>query len=143
MLPLRAMTCTLERPQLRRPACGGVHEATRSSPGPRALVLAHSLPGAKTMARFRFGVLGILATVAAATPSEGQGPAPGKVLAGGQAAIVAEPPLSLTASDGAGLELVSMSAQVVVEDPLAFTELHLAFRNPENRVREGRFRVTL
>ena len=52
-------------------------------------------------------------------------------------------PISLTASDGAGLELVSLSAQAVVEDPLAFTELHLVFRNPEGRVREGRFRITL
>jgi len=52
-------------------------------------------------------------------------------------------PISLTASDGAGLELVSLSAQAVVEDPLAFTELHLVFRNPESRVREGRFRITL
>ena len=52
-------------------------------------------------------------------------------------------PVSLTASDGAGLELASLSAQAVVDDPLAFTELHLIFRNPENRVREGRFRITL
>jgi tetratricopeptide (TPR) repeat protein len=55
----------------------------------------------------------------------------------------AEAPLSLTASDGAGLELVSLSANAVIEDPLAFTELHLVFRNPEPRVREGRFRITL
>lgn len=54
-----------------------------------------------------------------------------------------EAPLSLTASDGAGLELVSLEARAVVEDPLAFTELHLIFRNPEPRVREGRFRITL
>jgi tetratricopeptide (TPR) repeat protein len=54
-----------------------------------------------------------------------------------------EAPLSLTASDGAGLVLVSLSAQAVIEDPLAFTELHLVFRNPEPRVREGRFRITL
>jgi len=52
-------------------------------------------------------------------------------------------PVSLTASDGAGLELTSLSAQAVVDDPLAFTELHLVFRNPEHRVREGRFRITL
>jgi tetratricopeptide (TPR) repeat protein len=55
----------------------------------------------------------------------------------------ASAPISLTASDGAGLELVSLTADAVVEDPLAFTELHLVFRNPENRVREGRFRITL
>ena len=52
-------------------------------------------------------------------------------------------PISLTASDGTGLELVSLTADAVVEDPLAFTELHLVFQNPEHRVREGRFRITL
>ncbi len=58
--------------------------------------------------------------------------------------VVAAPaPISLTASDGAGLDLVSLTASAVVEDPLAFTELHLTFRNPEKRVREGRFRITL
>src|SRR5262245_45012854 len=40
-------------------------------------------------------------------------------------------PMTLTASDGAGLDLVSMKARVVIEDPLAFTELHLTFVNPE------------
>ena len=62
--------------------------------------------------------------------------------AGGGAAL-APPPISLTASDGAGLELVSLTADAAIDDPLAFTELHLTFRNPENRVREGRFRITL
>ncbi len=62
--------------------------------------------------------------------------------AGGVAAP-APSPISLTASDGAGLELVSLTADAAVDDPLAFTELHLTFRNPENRVREGRFRITL
>ncbi len=58
--------------------------------------------------------------------------------------VVAVPaPISLTASDGAGLELVSLTADAAIDDPLAFTELHLVFRNPENRVREGRFRITL
>ncbi len=52
-------------------------------------------------------------------------------------------PVSLTASDGTGLELVSMTASAVIEDPLAFTELRLVFRNPESRTREGRFRITL
>jgi len=59
------------------------------------------------------------------------------------AVVVAAPPISLTASDGAGLELVSLWADAAIDDPLAFTELHLTFRNPENRVREGRFRITL
>ena len=76
-------------------------------------------------------------------------PSPAQVLApkpGRPARVLApEPsaPLSLTGSDGSGLELVSLTAQAVVEDPLAFTELHLTFRNPENRTREGRFRITL
>lgn len=59
------------------------------------------------------------------------------------ARVEPDAPLSLTATDGSGLELVSMTAQVVVQDPLAFTELHLVFRNAEDRVREGRFRITL
>ncbi len=50
---------------------------------------------------------------------------------------------SLTASDGSGLELVSIDAKAVIEGPLAFTELHLRFRNPEDRVREGTFAITL
>ena len=54
-----------------------------------------------------------------------------------------EPPFTLTTSDGAGLELTRVQAKAVLEGPLAFTELHLYFRNPEARVREGRFAVTL
>lgn len=52
-------------------------------------------------------------------------------------------PLSLTASDGTGLELVEFRGRGVLEGPLAFTELHLRFKNPEDRVREGRFRIRL
>ncbi len=52
-------------------------------------------------------------------------------------------PVSLTASDGTGLALVSYSARAVVEDPLAFTELRLVFENPRDRVIEGQFKVTL
>src|SRR5262245_25875654 len=37
-------------------------------------------------------------------------------------------PLSLTASDGTGLELVSLVAKGVVDDPLAFTELRMTFK---------------
>lgn len=53
------------------------------------------------------------------------------------------PPLSLTASDGTGLRLVSLDARAVVEGPLAFTELRLRFANPLDRVMEGRFAITL
>ncbi|MBL4689372.1 MAG: hypothetical protein JKY37_32585, partial [Nannocystaceae bacterium] len=52
-------------------------------------------------------------------------------------------PLSLTASDGTGLELVSLKARAVVQGPLAFTELHLTFDNPRNRTIEGRFTIDL
>ena len=52
-------------------------------------------------------------------------------------------PMSLTAGDGSGLQLRSVSGTVVVEDPLAFTELRLVFHNPERRRREGRFEVDL
>src|SRR5574338_786609 len=52
-------------------------------------------------------------------------------------------PWSLTASDGSGLELVSIDARAVIEGPLAFTELHLRFKNPEPREREGTFSITL
>src|SRR5262245_25267603 len=53
------------------------------------------------------------------------------------------PPWSLTASDGSGLVLVRVDAKAVVEGPLGFTELHLHFRNSEDRVREGTFQITL
>lgn len=52
-------------------------------------------------------------------------------------------PLSLTASDGTGLRIVAFEARAVVEPPLAFTELRLTFRNPEARLLEGRFEITL
>ncbi|KIG11799.1 putative signal peptide protein [Enhygromyxa salina] len=52
-------------------------------------------------------------------------------------------PLSLTASDGTGLELVSVTARAVVQEPLAFTELHLVFDNPEARTIEGNFQIDL
>src|SRR5438552_16509525 len=53
------------------------------------------------------------------------------------------PPVSLTGSDGTGLHLVSLTARGVVEDPLAFTELPLVFRNPTPRQIEGRFEIAL
>lgn len=58
-------------------------------------------------------------------------------------ALAEDAPVSLTASDGAGLKLVSYTARAVVEDPLAFTELTLVFENPRDRVIEGQFKVTL
>ncbi len=52
-------------------------------------------------------------------------------------------PFSLTASDGTGLEIIAVEVKAVVEDPLAYTELKLTFRNPENRQIEGRFEINL
>lgn len=60
-----------------------------------------------------------------------------------EAARPAEAPMSLTASDGTGLRLVNLTARAVIEEPLAFTELRLAFQNPQDRVIEGQFRITL
>ncbi len=51
--------------------------------------------------------------------------------------------MSLTASDGTGLKLVSLTARGVVEEPLAFTELHMVFENPTDRVIEGRFEINM
>jgi tetratricopeptide (TPR) repeat protein len=55
----------------------------------------------------------------------------------------AAPPLRLTASDGTGLRLAAIEARAIVEEPLAFTELRLTFDNPEDRVLEGTFQITL
>lgn len=52
-------------------------------------------------------------------------------------------PFQLTASDGTGLEIVSLKARAVVQGPLALTELHLTFDNPEARLIEGRFQIDL
>jgi len=51
--------------------------------------------------------------------------------------------ISLTASDGTGLELQQLEARVVLDGFLAFTELEMVFYNPENRQREGRFQIIL
>jgi len=51
--------------------------------------------------------------------------------------------MSLTASDGTGLKLISLRARAVVEEPLAFTELHLVFENPTDRTIEGRFEINM
>lgn len=55
----------------------------------------------------------------------------------------AECPVKLTASDGTGLELVKYEAKAVVNGPLAFTELHLTFKNPQDRQIEGHFEITM
>jgi hypothetical protein len=52
-------------------------------------------------------------------------------------------PLSLTASDGSGLELVSMNVEAEVDDPIARTRMELRFDNPKNEVIEGKLQLSL
>ncbi len=59
------------------------------------------------------------------------------------AAATEAAPLSLTTSDGTGLALRRLQARAYIDGPLAFTELHLTFQNPEPRRIEGRFRIAL
>jgi hypothetical protein len=56
---------------------------------------------------------------------------------------VAGAPMSLTSAEGVGLSMTALEASAVVEDPLAFTELRLVFKNPEPRTIEGRFEIAL
>ena len=51
-------------------------------------------------------------------------------------------PISLTTSDGQ-LDLVKMTSISSVSYPLSLTELRLTFRNPKDKVIEGRFQVVL
>jgi len=60
-----------------------------------------------------------------------------------QTAIATESHISLTASDGTGLEMHSLKARIALDGFLAFTELEMVFYNPENRRREGRFQMIL
>ncbi|MFO0550094.1 MAG: VIT domain-containing protein [Polyangiaceae bacterium] len=55
----------------------------------------------------------------------------------------APPPFQLTASDGSGLAIAEVSADVSIQDPVAVTQLKLVFENPEDRVIEGRFTINL
>jgi len=52
-------------------------------------------------------------------------------------------PYQLTTQDGVGLKLIALKAKAIVDGPLAFTELHLTFKNPHPRQIEGRFEVTM
>ena len=58
-----------------------------------------------------------------------------------QVVLATDSYISLTASDGSGLELRQFEARVVLDGFLAFTELEMTFYNPENRRREGRRRA--
>ena len=52
-------------------------------------------------------------------------------------------PLSLTASDGSGLELIAMSARAEIDDPVAVTHLELRFDNPKDHTIEGKLQLSL
>lgn len=52
-------------------------------------------------------------------------------------------PIKLTARDGTDLPLVSLELKGTVEDPLAFTELHLEFENLEPRALDARLELRL
>jgi tetratricopeptide (TPR) repeat protein len=52
-------------------------------------------------------------------------------------------PLSLTMSDGSGLNFKSYESNTFLDGIFAFTEIKLKFYNPEDRIREGRFRIQL
>lgn len=51
--------------------------------------------------------------------------------------------ISLTASDGTGLELQELEVRAVIDGMIVFTEVHMSFYNPEERQREGRFAMLL
>ena len=53
------------------------------------------------------------------------------------------PPIELRTSDGNALKLTTVDARSVVQGPLVFTELRLAFDNPDSRTIEGRFHIAL
>ncbi len=100
-----------------------------------SLRTCHGRRGAATLA---LGLAGLM--LVSCTPT-GVGGLPARPLKA-QGPVLAVP-MSLTASDGTGLKLVSLKARAVVEEPLAFTELHLVFENPTDRTIEGRFEINM
>ena len=78
--------------------------------------------------------------------SNGAGTAAGELeteLFEGEPTPTRTPPMSLTASDGTGLRLVSLAMRAALDDPMAFTEVHLTFENPNDRIIEGNFTIML
>ncbi len=97
-------------------------------------------------------VLFVFAACSAARPLYRASPTPAPAedapAAGGKGFVSADlasppSPLSLTASDGSGLELISMSAVAELDDPVAVTHLELRFDNPKDQVVEGKLQLTL
>ncbi|MCX4242718.1 VIT domain-containing protein [Paraliomyxa miuraensis] len=60
-----------------------------------------------------------------------------------QETTTGHPPVMLTAADGTSLILSELHARAVLEEPLALTELQLAFDNPLYSQTEGQFEILL
>ncbi len=60
-----------------------------------------------------------------------------------EVAAASPAPITLSDPDGQELTLSALSAKVVVEGPVALTELEIRFTNPQDRTIEGRFSLTL
>lgn len=93
------------------------------------------------------GFAGLLSACSGAMDRDKSDPAAGQAKPELSFRETAEPvegaPISLSDTEGSGLKLVALRARTVIEEPIAFTELHLTFENVESRVREGRFAITL
>jgi len=125
---LLALVAFIAGPGASTGGCSGTH----ADPGPPAGPPPRSAPGAQPPAvPVATGAVTPVTTLFVASHAP---PArPGELAA----------PWSLTASDGSGLQLTRVDARAVVDGPLAFTELHLYFHNPEARTREGTFSIAL
>lgn len=108
---------------------------TSAGLGPRPLVLACTL--ASGLAAACVGGSG--------AGSRPVGPAPTTLVGktGVEEPVRREPPISLTAADGAALPLQALHVRAVLDQPLAFTELELVFANPEGRSLEGRLALAI
>ncbi len=99
-----------------------------------------------TLFACRRGGLGssaVEAPPAPAAPAAPAGTPVALVLSDRPALSPAGPRITLTASDGTGLVLTALSTRAVLEGPLAFTEMRLAFANPRPRTLEGTFKIVL
>jgi len=122
-----------------------VHPTARPLPSGRGGEPSGTCTGASSPRRIRWSAPLLAAlTLASCTPSGGgERSLPGRPFLPGTSRISKVVPMTLTASDGTGLKLVSLTARGVVEEPLAFTELRMVFENPTDRIIEGRFEINM
>ena len=105
------------------------------------------------MRRLWLTTLGVLVfAVLACAPPPARPPAARAVAKSGPVALplfapwvrpAPAPPFQLTASDGAGLVISSVTASGSIEDPLALTEVHMVFQSESAQPTEGRFTFTI